>query len=108
MVERGYEGYVVKDRAGLDGGGRGVVGCSRAELHGSRKDRWQRPILGEDTLDRQSEVRRLDVLALICAERTRQAGRFQSRARRESCSVLEASNENPSGDRRLHGTTQKD
>jgi hypothetical protein len=23
MVERGYEGYVVKDRAGLDGGARG-------------------------------------------------------------------------------------
>jgi hypothetical protein len=48
------------------------------ELDGSRKHRWQRRILGEDTPDRQSGGGVVRLLALICAERTRQAGRFQS------------------------------
>jgi hypothetical protein len=95
-----YEGCVAKDEASVDDGGARGGGVQQKELHGSRKDRWLRRILGEDTPDRQSGGGRVRLLALSCAERTRQAAR-------ESCAVLEARNENSSEDRRLHGTTRK-
>jgi hypothetical protein len=78
VVKCGYEGCVAKDETSVDDGGARGGGVQQKELDGSRKDRWQGRILGEDTPDGQSGVRRLDVLALICAERTRQRARFQS------------------------------
>jgi len=46
VAERGYEGYVAKDEASVDAGRSAGRWGAAKELRGSRKDRWQRRILG--------------------------------------------------------------
>jgi hypothetical protein len=64
VVERGYEGLVAKDEASAyeDEAPRGGAGRTMSRVH---------------LTDNQKFVG-VRTLALICAERTRQAGRFQS------------------------------